>query len=205
MRLFRQLISGFSGLCMLTALVSCTTQNLPATNSNQPLLNRVYRQQIEMSGRLSAQYEANYREQSISVHFNWIQTPQQTQISFSSPTGQTVATILINAQGAQLTQTGKPTRYAEDINQLSTEMLGWPMPVAGLRDWLQGFLSEEHSTPLTQATSGKVFTVDGWLLKYVNWQTEVNLERPKRLDLSRQTDNAGLVALRIVVDEWITP
>jgi len=190
-------------LVLLFVLSACSSMSPQLTNI--PLTTRVYQPQIQMSGRLSAQYEANYREQSISVHFDWSQTPQQTAISFSSPTGQIVATILINGQGAQLTQADKPTQYASDINQLSTEVLGWPMPVAGLRDWLQGFVDADHSLPLTQATASQPINVDGWSLRYASWLTENNIERPKRLDLSRQTEQAGLVSLRIVVDDWTTP
>ncbi len=190
-------------LVLLFVLSACSSMSPQL--ANVPLTTRVYQPQIQMSGRLSAQYEANYREQSISVHFDWSQTPQQTAISFSSPTGQIVATILINGQGAQLTQADKPTQYASDINQLSTEVLGWPMPVAGLRDWLQGFVDADHSLPLTQATASQPINVDGWSLRYASWLTENNIERPKRLDLSRQTEQAGLVSLRIVVDDWTTP
>lgn len=186
--------------CALAGLAGCST-----VAPTQNLAVRRYQPQIEMSGRLSAQYEANYRDQSISVHFTWTQTAQQTLISLSSPTGQTVATILINDQGAQLTQSDKPTRYASDINQLTTDVLGWPLPVGGLRDWLQGFLNSDHTTALTEATAASAFNVDGWALRYAAWLTENNLERPKRLDLSRQTEKAGLVSMRIVVDEWTTP
>ena len=191
-----------SGILLLAGLGACAT---PQQTSTGPLALRSYHEQIELSGRLSAKYEANYREQSISVHFNWAQTRQQTLISLSSPTGQTVATIVINAAGAELTRSGEPTRFAPTVDQLSTDLLGWPLPVAGLRDWLQGFLSAQHRTALTEASANQAFTVDGWQLSYTSWQTENNLQRPKRLDLSRQTGQAGPVALRIVVDEWTTP
>jgi len=187
---------------MFAALSACGTLTTPAQG---PLEARSYLDQIEMTGRLSAQYEANYREQSISVNFTWSQSADQTRISLNSPTGQTVATIFINAQGAQLKQTDKPTRYASDINELSTEVLGWPLPVAGLRDWLQGYISADHRVALTPADTEKLFNVDGWALRYASWLVENHIERPKRLDLSRQTEQAGLVSLRIVVDEWSTP
>ena len=190
----------FAGV--LITLSACTSLAPP---SNQPLETRSYQNRIDMAGRLSAQYEANYREQSISVNFIWSQTPDQTRISLNSPTGQTVATILINEQGAQLSQADKPTRYASDINQLSTEVLGWPLPVAGLRDWLQGYIDNAHAVALSPGTASQTFNVDGWALRYASWQTEHNIERPRRLDLSRQTEQAGLVSLRIVVDEWSTP
>jgi outer membrane lipoprotein LolB len=187
---------------IFAVLGACSTLTAPPAG---PLEARSYLDQIEMTGRLSAQYEANYTEQSISVNFVWSQSPGQTRISLNSPTGQTVATIFINAQGAQLTQADKPTRYASDINELSTEVLGWPLPVAGLRDWLQGYISADHRIALSQADTDKPFNVDGWALRYASWLQENHIERPKRLDLSRQTEQAGLVCLRIVVDEWSTP
>ena len=199
----RQPIARFlSGILLIAGLSACATVH---QNSAAPLSLRSYHEQIELSGRLSANYEANYREQSISVHFNWTQTRDQTLISLSSPTGQTVATILINADGAELTRSGEPTQFAPTVDQLSTDLLGWPLPVAGLRDWLQGFLTAQHRTALTAASATQPFTVDGWQLNYTSWQTEGTLERPKRLDLSRQTGPAGPVALRIVLDQWSTP
>ena len=79
------------------------------------------------------------------------------------------------------------------------------MPVAGLRDWLQGFLNGDHHMPLTEATTAQPFNADGWSLKYVSWIVDNEIERPKRVDLSRLTKEAGQVSLRIVVDEWHTP
>ncbi|MET3107697.1 outer membrane lipoprotein LolB [Oxalobacteraceae bacterium GrIS 2.11] len=190
-------------ICLLGLMSACTSIKQPSTS--QSMASRTYQTHIDMAGRLSAQYEANYREQSISVHFNWSQTPEQILISLDSPTGQTVATILINADGARLTEADKPPRFASDINQLSTEVLGWPLPVAGLRDWLQGYLNAEHATQITKANSDQTFAVEGWQLRYVSWETEANFERPRRLDMSRQTEQAGQVSLRIVVDSWNTP
>ncbi|PRC93772.1 lipoprotein insertase outer membrane protein LolB [Solimicrobium silvestre] len=193
----------YTVLCFAICLSACSslTPSSP-TNASQLPTTREYHQQIEMSGRLSAQYEANNKPQAVHINFSWSQTPQQTLITLGSPTGQTLATILINAQGAQLTQADKAPRFASDANQLFIDMLGWPLPIAGLKDWLQGFITADHATPITEATSNNALVVDGWLLRYASWQTENNVERPKRLDLSRQTEPAGLVSLRIVVDEW---
>lgn len=187
---------------LIAGLSGCAT---PPQSGLAASTLRSYREQIEITGRMSAKYEANYREQSISVHFTWTQTPDQTLISLRSPMGQTVARIAINAAGAELTRSGEPTRYAPSIDELSTEVLGWPLPVAGLRDWLQGFLNAQHRVALTEASAAQAFTVDGWQLRYTGWQTEDNVERPNRFDLSRQTTKAGPVALRVVVDEWTNP
>lgn len=188
-------------MLLLVGLSACATLPQPTAAATNL---RSYHEQIDISGRLSVKYEANYREQFISVHFDWSQTPQQTLISLRSPTGQTMATIVINAGGAQLTRNGEPTRFAPTVDQLSADLLGWPLPVAGLRDWLQGFLTAQHRVALTEASATEPFMVEGWQLRYTSWQTENNIERPKRIDLSQQTEQAGPVTLRIVVDQWST-
>lgn len=195
----RLLLSLATGLLMVLGGCSTVgTGNAPVAATTA----RTYQPQIAMSGRMSAQYEANYRDQSISMHFNWSQSPDRIVISLDTPTGQTAATIDITAQGATLNQPGKPLRQATDINDLTIEVLGWPLPVAGLRDWLQGFLDASHAAPLSAATSTQPFSADGWSLRYVSWVTDNNVERPKRIDLSRLTSQAGQVSLRIVVDDW---
>jgi outer membrane lipoprotein LolB len=187
---------------LLTALTGCAGF-VPATaQSTAPLIQRSYAQKIDITGRLSAQYDSLNGPQSIHINFTWSQTPEQTLISLGSPTGQTIATILINDQGALLTQTDKPPRSANDPNQLFQDMLGWPLPIGGLRDWLQGFTNPDHQRVINQTEADQAFKADGWDLRYPNWQIEQNSARPKRLDLSRQTEQAGLVSLRIVMDEW---
>jgi outer membrane lipoprotein LolB len=203
---FPRLFATLATVATIVALAGCSTFTLPAPSADTTTRSpRIYQPKIEMSGRMSAQYEANYRDQSISVHFTWSQSPDQTVISLASPTGQTMATIQINAQGATLNQPGKPPRQAADINELTIDMLGWPLPVAGLRDWLQGFLDATHQPALTEASTLKPFTADGWTLRFVNWVVENQIERPKRVDLARLTTQAGQVSLRIVVDEWTVP
>lgn len=155
-----------------------------------------------MSGRLSAQYQHNNKPQAIHINFNWSQTPQQTEVTLTSPTGQTLATLLVNPQGVQLNRPNQPPQFANDANQLMLTMLGWPLPVTGLRDWLQGFMDPSHRMAITSAHSDSYFIIDGWMISYITWAAEHHTERPKRIDLKRQTDEAGLVTLRIVIDEW---
>ena len=188
---------------LLIFLSACS--NLSSPNTSQSVALRHYHQQIDLSGRLSAQYEQNNKPQAIHINFTWSQTPQQTLITLVSPTGQTLVTVLVNAQGAQLSQADKLPQFAKDVNQLMSDALGWPLPVAGLRDWLQGFITASHEVAITPAHSDdSYFLVDGWNLRYAAWASENNIERPKRLDLTRQTELAGLVSLRIVIDEWQT-
>lgn len=180
-------------------LSACGTVSPPT-----PTIERPYYPQIDLSGRLSVQYQRISKPQAIHINFNWSQTSQQTMITLTSPTGQTLAKLQIDAQGAQLKQADKPTQFASDADQLMSTTLGWPLPVAGLRDWLQGFMDDKHQVALSPAklTNDTYLIIDGWNLTYPAWDVENHIERPKQLLLQRQTEQAGLVKIRIVIDEW---
>jgi outer membrane lipoprotein LolB len=192
------------------ALVSagCSTMTpvpLTDTGANAPSA-RVYRQNMTLEGRLSLRYQQNNQDQSVYGSFVWQQTQEQIHLQFLSPLGQTIAMIDIKPGLAILTQPGKAPRSAGDANQLTEQTLGWPLPIAGLRDWLQGFASDAQGKPfIAQARSNDagntVITRDGWRIQYVNWQTTAGDSMPKRIDLERYTEQAGEVAIRIVIDK----
>jgi outer membrane lipoprotein LolB len=106
-------------------------------------------------------------------------------------------------------QAGQPPRVAADIDTLMLETLGWPLPVGGLRYWLQGFATDKGghafvASPITQK-SDHVTTSDGWHIRYASWQdsdNNVTPNYPKRIDLERFTTEAGDVSIKIVIDTW---
>lgn len=169
---------------------------------------RTSRQNIELEGRLSLRYQQNHEDRSVHVSFVWTQTAEQTHVRLLSPLGQTIALIDIKPGLAVLTQSGQPPRSAGDANQLMTQTLGWPLPIAGLRDWLQGVTTDASGkacvaqAPANDGDGVTLTTRDGWRIQYLNWQaaTPGGARMPKRLDLDRYTDQAGEIAIRLVID-----
>ena len=166
---------------------------------------RQYHQLIDVSGRLSARYEQNGKEQAIHGNFTWSQNATETVVTLLSPLGQTLATINIGADQATLAQAGQPIRSASNIDALTVQTLGWPLSTAGLSDWLQGFGRNAAgqcfvATPATDTYD--VTTADNWRLHYTNWQIQSDAadSYPKRIDLARDATQAGDVAIRIVID-----
>jgi outer membrane lipoprotein LolB len=167
---------------------------------------RIYRNSIALEGRLTLRYQQNNENRSVNGSFVWTQTPKHTTLRLLSPLGQTIAVIEIAPGLATLTQSGQAPRSAGDVDQLTEQALGWPLPIAGLRDWLQGFASDAAGKPFvaqeqTQDDRNTVTTRDGWRIQYVNWQTTAAGSMPKRIDLERFTEQAGDVAIRIVIDK----
>lgn len=205
----------------LTALTlsSCATFTKPvsptttiADSTNVP---RHYHEAIDLSGRLSVRYQQDGKEQALHGSFTWSQSSQNTLVTILSPLGQTLATIDITPQQSTLQQAGQPARTAADVDLLTAQALGWPLPIAGLRDWLQGFGSGANGKPFNlnptvDNGATTVTTADHWSIQYDSWQSVKGTSTktsspqtsifPKRIDLTRSTAQAGDVAIRIVID-----
>jgi outer membrane lipoprotein LolB len=167
-----------------------------------PAAARSFHDSITLGGRLSVRYQGVRGEEALHGSFAWTQAPAQTNVTLLSPLGQTLAVIDVTPQGATLTQSGRPTRAAADVDTLTAAELGWPLPVAGLRDWLQGFAVDDAGRRFVATPQkSEVTTRDGWRIRYANWQSGASIY-PKRIDLARATAQAGDVSIRIVIDSW---
>ena len=165
---------------------------------------RNYQQAIDISGRMSVRYQQYGREEAVHGSFEWQQRPGRTQLTLSSPLGQTIAQIAILPDGATLTQSGQPPLAASDADALTAQALGWPLPVSGLRDWLQGTVTDVGGKKRVAAPRDEntdIVTADGWRIRYAAWDNTA-APRPRRIDLSRTTEQAGEVALRLVIDTY---
>lgn len=163
---------------------------------------RVCQNEIELAGRFSVRYGQDGLEQAAHGQFQWVQAGGRTDIKLLSPLGQTIATIELAPMAAKLTMAGKAPRTAIGADALVAQALGWPLPVSGLRGWLQGCaqtVDGEHfvATP----DRSEVRTRDGWRLQYLAWEQDNGVPRPKRIDLERRT-GGGEVSLRLVIDDW---
>jgi len=165
---------------------------------------RTYHEDIEFSGRLLVLYQQNEKEQALPGNFEWKQNKDSTLVTLLSQFGQIVATITVDADGATLVQAKQPPKHARDLDSLMDETLGWPMPIAGMRDWLQGFVRNARGERTAVATGNDAtLPSDGWQLRYASWQDDFSL--PKRIDLNRYTAQAGNVSLRIFLDPVTEP
>jgi outer membrane lipoprotein LolB len=188
------------GLLSISLGACSTTQVLSSSQANQ---TRSLQEQVQLVGRISIQYQQNDQAQTASAGFEWQQAPQDLHISLSSPLGQTIATIHENAQGARLEQAKQEARTASDIEQLLADSLGWSIPIAGLKAWLQGFDIQANGKAIAIPVKDYVaLQSQGWQLQFVSWQADTGVIHPKRIDLQRHTEELGEVKIRIVVDEW---
>ena len=165
-----------------------------------------YRNTLDLDGRLSVQYQRNNQDEALHGSFTWRQAGQRNALTLLSPLGQTLATITVEPGIATLTESGKAPRTASDVDALAAQALGWPLPVAGLRNWLQGYATDANGKRFVASpNANSVTTADGWRLHYVSWDESDPADiHPRRIDLERETAQAGNVSIRIVIDSWQT-
>lgn len=196
-----------SAVIMMVSLTGCASLH-PSTAAQRPLdtassapAARQRLSALDIGGRLSVRYQKDGRDEAVHGSFTWSQRRDHTTITLLSPLGQTLAIIELTPDAATLTQTGQPVRRERDADALAQNAFGWPLPVAGLADWLQGFAVDAQGRLLTLSATdtSAIHTRDGWQLLYPSWDAA---NHPHRIDLARNTDQAGDVAIRIVIDSW---
>jgi outer membrane lipoprotein LolB len=194
-----QMTRRFSLIAIAAVLAGCasTHANMPGSTVG------AYRDSIDLSGRLSVNYQRAGQPESLTGNFNWTQRPGRVDVSLASPLGQTIAAIRVTPGSATLTQADRAPRVAQDIDTLSAQELGWALPVAGLRDWLQGYATDASGKRFAASpANNSVYTADGWRLRFVSWQDDKAAQPvPRRIDAERSaTRTADEMAIRIVID-----
>ena len=193
-------------LPMAFMLGACTLAPVRPVTQQQADAVRDFHESIDIGGRLSVRYLQQGEPQLLTGSFNWIQRSLRTQVTLLSPFGQTIARLEVTPQRATFQRAGEPLQSAADVDQLTANALGWPLPVSGLRSWLQGFvrIAPDQRVAVKPATDAAITSDDGWRIVYSNWSEAESTAavRPRRIDVSRQTREAGEVQIRIILDNW---
>ena len=186
-----------SALALAAALAGCAT-----TSTNVATVG-AYRDTVDLGGRLSVNYQKDGKVESLTGSFDWAQRPGSVDITLANPLGQTVATIQVTPHSATLTQAGRAPLSEANIDTLTQRTLGWPLPVSGLRDWLQGYAVDAQGQRFAASPArNEVTTQDGWRLRFPEWQ-DANAAQPMPRVIHAERAAAGDIqdlAIRIVIN-----
>ncbi len=205
----RKLAQRYLGLLCFALLSACasTGKGADASAPNIDVVPLSYNESIDISGRFTAQFEQNGRPQSWSGSFDWTQSPENTMVTLLSPLGQVVATIMLTPQGATMTQADKAPQSAANVDALVQDTLGWPLPISNLRNWMQAQVIDRAGKRIvaTPQMTKTIDTSDGWRLLFLSWQDAEKPgapPAPKRIDMERDTEQAGRVQMRLIISSW---
>lgn len=146
------------------------------------------------SGRISLKQDG--RRESAGVR--WVHGTQADEILILAPLGQTVARIRRDGQAATLDASGK--HYAaQDMEMLMQQVLGWQLPLSGMRYWVTALPFPGAENQIERGTNGQVSLLrqQGWEIFYTRYAAEDKDALPLRLTLKRDG-----MEVTLLIDEW---
>jgi outer membrane lipoprotein LolB len=158
---------------------------------------------INYTGRFALAIDGANRHETASGRFALTVDQSDVTLDLSTPLGTTVARIQSGPAGARLTVPsagGLRTEQGPDADALSLQVLGWPLPVSGISDWIEGRPVPSRPYRLGPGEAGaEQLDQDGWTIHFDPRGPD---GRIRRLDMKRpQQGDAPAVSLRVVLDE----
>jgi outer membrane lipoprotein LolB len=137
-------------------------------------------------------------EQRDSAGVRWMHRADDDEILLLAPLGQTVARIHRDASEVTLDASGKHYT-ALDMETLMQQVLGWQLPLSGLRYWVTALPAPEGWYAIERDENGQVSMMhqQGWEIAYSRYAATTLDALPLRLNLKRD----GMEVL-LLIDEW---
>lgn len=133
-----------------------------------------------------------------SAGVRWAHSPVDDEILLLAPLGQTVARIHRDTHEVTLDAAGK--HYAaQHMETLMQEVLGWQLPLYGLRYWVTALPAPDSEFSIERDADGRVSVLhqQGWEIRYSRYAANTPDALPLRLNLTRDGMNVLLL-----IDEW---
>ena len=131
-----------------------------------------------------------------SARFNWIQQGNDYEIELLDPFGRQVMDLIGETGQVVLRSSEQPTpQVARTPEELMQRLLGWQVPVAPARYWIQG-----HPAPGIAYNSDALnqFSQLGWKIEILTLQqTPTGESLPRKLRLSHEDLN-----LTLIINSW---
>ncbi|MBK8115819.1 MAG: outer membrane lipoprotein LolB [Candidatus Accumulibacter sp.] len=190
------LLSGGRSLARLLGalgLSACTA--LPPPAGGALPMTRAGLHDFALSGRFALRQDG----QSHVGRLNWRHDDSRNELLLSSPLGQGMAEMVSDASGARLIAGDGRTYAAANADELLQSVLGYPLPLSRLVDWLRGnnpgggrMTLDGHGRPLRLLD-------EAWRIDY-----EYDSDDPQALPGRLFVEREGGFELRLRIDEWST-
>ncbi len=194
----RQRIGFRVGALALIALLSaCATPPKP----EQGGLNEAGKADstLTRSGRFALSVtHSSSKVEAVQGGFSWKDDGRNLMLDLSNPLGNTLARVWVLPGQAVLERTDGSQEVASNPDALVEQVLGSPVPVAGLRDWLHGRTggSDVQKQRLDEQQHLSSFEQAGWRVTLSRYDEQ----GPRLLQLNRH-ESSRSISVRLVVDQ----
>lgn len=133
-----------------------------------------------------------------SAGLRWSHENGRDEVLLLAPLGQTVARITADGSGVTLEADGKQ-HHAQDAETLTQTLLGWRLPLSGLRYWVAALPAPGSESRSERDGAGRMSVLyqQGWSIRYTRYAGEASDALPLRLSLLREG-----MEVRVLIDEW---
>ncbi len=141
---------------------------------------------------------AKQGEQRNSAGVRWVHRADEDEILLLAPLGQTIARIHRDVLEVTLDASGKHYT-AQDMEALMQQVLGWRLPLSGLRHWVTALPAPDSESHIERGTNGQVSVMrqQGWEICYLRYAETTPDALPLRMNLQRDD-----VEVLLLIDEW---
>jgi len=147
-----------------------------------------------INGRVAIKHDG----ERTSSGLRWEHHANEDEILLLAPLGQTVARIHRDVHGVSLEESGK--RYvAQSMEMLTQQVLGWELPLSGLRYWVTAAAAPSHAADIQRNPNGQIKEMrqDGWDISYSRYANDSASSLPLRLTLRREH-----LKIMMLIDAW---
>jgi outer membrane lipoprotein LolB len=146
---------------------------------------------LSLSGRVSVQHD----EHGFSGQFQWVSKEDGERILLSDPLGQGVARIFSDPLETRIELKDGRIETAPDAELLTKKLLGFVLPLGGMKYWLAARPSPSTPHEVTLSADGHVERIeqDGWTINYRDYDSG----RPNKMRFTRPD-----LDIKLIVDHW---
>lgn len=151
---------------------------------------------FDLVGRVAVTFDGR----NFSSGLRWQHAVERDEVWLMTPTGQALAHIQADDEGATLTGADRQTYRAADVEAITRRALGWELPLTRLAWWVRGeTVPGSQPAESVRDQQGRLvrFTQDGWSITLAHPPAGEAGGMPQRLELARAGHQ-----IRLVVDSW---
>lgn len=147
-----------------------------------------------LNGRISVKHDG----ERTSANIRWVHHAENDDILLLAPLGYTVARIQSGKHLVTL-DTADKHYTAHSTEELTQNVLGWDLPLAGLRYWVLALPAPDGKAIIEQDAHGQISSIqqEGWEIHYTRYAAP----NPDSLPLRIAAQRDGL-ELQLVIDQW---
>ncbi len=152
--------------------------------------------QWSLSGRIALDADG----QQWHANVRWKERNGDYDIQFFGPFGRDAGRLRGDEAGVDLRTSDGEYYNAPDPDRLVREVLGYRLPVSGLRHWILGLPAPGAASERSFDARGRLTLLEqsGWQVQYQRYRESVSPSLPDRLELHYGQE----IRLRLLVDAW---